>query len=295
MRDNQLFSPKQVASALGVSEASIKRWVDKGKIGCVKTTGGHRKIPMYSLVEYIHTNDKTLVNPEILNLPESTGRIKDKINQAALALQKSFIECDEYKIRGVIYDLFLSGYPVEEIFDTLLAPALHQLGCEWERGTIDAFQERRTVQVCIRTLYGFDSFFPQPEEGAPVALLGTLSNDPYTVPVLMVEVCLRSLGWRTEFLGNDLPADSYMKAIEMYKPDLSIVSISFSESDQDLTEALYEIEKIAVSQESGLVIGGRAVPEASVERLQNSLFVYSMQNFKDELPTYLNQLRVLNS
>ena len=43
MRDNQLFSPKQIGNALGVSEASIKRWVDKGKIDCVKTTGGHRK------------------------------------------------------------------------------------------------------------------------------------------------------------------------------------------------------------------------------------------------------------
>ena len=95
-----------------------------------------------------------------------------------------------------------------------LAPALHQLGCDWEDGTVDCFQERRTVQICIRTLYGFDSFFPKPENDAPVAILGTLSNDPYTIPVLMAEVCLRALGWRTEFLGNDLPSESFSKAIK---------------------------------------------------------------------------------
>jgi excisionase family DNA binding protein len=293
MRDNQLFSPKQVANALGVSEASIKRWVDKGNIGCAKTTGGHRKIPMHSLIEYIQNNDKTLVNPEVLNLPQSTGRVKDKISKASIALRKSFIECDEYKIRGIIYDLFLSGYPVEEIFDNLLAPALHQLGCDWEEGTVDAFQERRTIQICIRTLYGFDSFFPQPKEDAPVALIGTLSNDPYIVPVLMVEVCLRSLGWRTEFLGNDLPPESYAKAIETFKPNLSVISISFSNNDTVLAEALNEIEKVAMSYKSGLVIGGRAVPPTSIDLLKETLFVYSMQNFKEELPLYMKKINTV--
>ena len=179
MRDNQLFSPKQIGHALGVSEASIKRWVDKGKIECVKTSGGHRKIPMSALVEYIHKNNKQLVNPEVLNIPESSGRVKDKMKQSAIMLRKSFQECDEYKIRGIIYDLFLSGKTPQEIFDNLIAPALHQLGCDWEEGTVDCFQERRTIQICIRTLYGL-IHFPQPEGDAPVAILGTLSNDPYT-------------------------------------------------------------------------------------------------------------------
>ena len=286
MRDNQLFSPKQVGHALGVSEASIKRWVDKGKIDCVKTTGGHRKIPLCALVEYIHTNNKQLVNPEVLNIPESTGRIKDKMKQSALALQKSFQECDEFKIRGIIYDLFLSGQSPQEIFDDLMAPALHQLGCDWEAGTVDCFQERRTIQICIRTLYGFDSFFPQPEDDAPVAILGTLSNDPYTIPVLMTEVCLRSLGWRTEFLGNDIPSDSFCKAIEMYQPELAIVSMSAIYDEIQLIENLLDIEETAVNKDCQLILGGRSVPEPAPQKLKNSLFVFSMANFLKQTAQY---------
>ncbi|MCH2204778.1 MAG: helix-turn-helix domain-containing protein [Lentisphaerales bacterium] len=282
MRDNQLFSPKQVGHALGVSEASIKRWVDKGKIDCVKTTGGHRKIPLYSLVEYIHKHNKQLVNPEALNIPKSTGRVKDKMKQSALALRNSFQECDEFKIRGIIYDLYLSGKTPQEIFDDLMAPALHQLGCDWEAGTVDCFQERRTIQICIRTLYGFDSFFPQPEDDAPLAILGTLSNDPYTIPVIMTEVCLRTLGWRTGFLGNDIPHDSYCKAIEMYKPQLAIVSMSAIYDEIQLVENLLDIEETAVKQNCMLVLGGRSVPELAPQKLKKSLFVYSMANFLEQ-------------
>ncbi|MCM8532751.1 MAG: helix-turn-helix domain-containing protein [Lentisphaeraceae bacterium] len=291
MRDNQLFSPKQVGNALGVSEASIKRWVDKGKIDCVKTTGGHRKIPMHALTKYIHENNKTLVNPEVLNIPTSTGRVKDKMKQSAIELRQSFLECDEYKIRGIIFDLFLSGKSPEAIFDNLLAPALHQLGCDWEDGTVDAFQERRTIQICVRTLYAFDSFFTKPESDAPVAILATLSNDPYTVPILMAEVCLRSQGWKTEFLGNDIPYESYQKAIQMYKPELSIVSISSCFDEKEMTQQLMAIEETAKEENSKLIIGGRAVPHDAPPEMPETLFVFSMSNLMESIKDFTLQVK----
>ena len=41
--NQRLFSPKEIAQALGVSQASIKRWVDKGIIKAEKT--------IFSLIE----------------------------------------------------------------------------------------------------------------------------------------------------------------------------------------------------------------------------------------------------
>ena len=284
MRDNQLFSPKEIGHALGVSEASIKRWVDKGIIGCIKTNGGHRKIPMHALVEYLQENDRTLVNPEAINIPVSTGRNKDKMKQAEEELRLSFVECDEHKIRGIIYDLFLAGIPPHRIFDELLAPALHQLGCDWEEGTVDAFQERRTIQICIRTLYGFESFFTPPENDAPVAIMGTLSGDPYTIPVLMVEVCLRSKGWRTEFLGNDLPSDSYIKAMQMYKPSLLAISVSTCTNEDSVVDELKVLEEEADKNNCLLMVGGRAVPHKAIDLLPETFFAYSTQNMLEEIP-----------
>lgn len=290
MKDNKLFSPKQIGIALGVSEASIKRWVDKGIIECIKTDGGHRKIPMYALIDYIQKNNAELVNPGAVNIPETSGRLKDKMSKSAEELQQGFRNCDEFKIQGIIYDLFTSGQAPEKIFDELLAPALHKLGCEWEDGTVDAFQERRTIQICIRTLYGFNSFFPQPEQDAPIAMLGTLSNDPYTIPPLMIEVCLRARGWKTEFLGNDLPVVSYAKAIEMYQPDLVIISMSNCPDEAETTKELIGLEEIALMNKCGFILGGRAVPDAAVKGLKKTLLVPSISDMLNDMEDYRKSL-----
>ncbi|MCM8541616.1 MAG: hypothetical protein NE328_15210 [Lentisphaeraceae bacterium] len=293
MRDKQLFSPKQIGIALGVSEASIKRWVDKGIIECIKTDGGHRKIPMYALINYIHKNDADLVNPEAVNIPKTSGRLKDKMSKSAEDLQQGFHECDEFKIQGIIYDLFTSGQEPEKIFDELLAPALHQLGCDWEDGHVDAFQERRTVQICIRALYGFHSFFPLPEKNAPIAMIGTLSNDQYTIPPLMIEVCLRSREWKTEFLGNDLPASSYAKAIEMYKPDLMIISMSNCDKPEKAAKDLLELEAFAIKNNCGFILGGRAVPEKAVKNLKKTLLVPTISDMLKDMEAYRKSLKLI--
>lgn len=293
MRDSQLFSPKQIGLALGVSEASIKRWVDKGIIECVKTDGGHRKIPLYALMDYIKKNNADLINPEAVNIPVSTGRIKDKMGRSFEELQEGFKDCDEYKIQGIIYDLYTSGQAPEKIFDELLAPSLHQLGCEWEDGNVDAFQERRAIQICIRTLYGFNQFFALPDKNAPIALLGTLSGDPYTIPPLMIEVCLRAKGWKTEFLGNDLPVASYAKAIEMYKPDLIVISMSCCENEKETSKELLGLEEVALMNKCGFILGGRAVPDEAVKKLKKTLLVPSISDMLKDMGGYRKSLELI--
>ena len=49
----QVLTPKQVADAIGVSEASLKRWCDKGLIPATRTAGGHRRLPISGVVQQV--------------------------------------------------------------------------------------------------------------------------------------------------------------------------------------------------------------------------------------------------
>jgi excisionase family DNA binding protein len=39
------YSVGRVARALGVDPKTVARWCDAGKVRCIRTPGGHRRIP----------------------------------------------------------------------------------------------------------------------------------------------------------------------------------------------------------------------------------------------------------
>ena len=59
----KLLSTSQVAELLGVSDQSVANWVDNGQLKAGRTPGGHRRIAVEDLVEFMRRQG--------LNVPES--------------------------------------------------------------------------------------------------------------------------------------------------------------------------------------------------------------------------------
>ena len=64
----QLLSPKDLARATGVSESSLKRWADSGRLECTRTAGGHRRIPLAEAVRFIRESSISVVDPSMLGI-----------------------------------------------------------------------------------------------------------------------------------------------------------------------------------------------------------------------------------
>ena len=75
------FSPKQVAQALQVSESSVKRWCDRGVIRTDRTLGGHRRIPLEHLMEFLESTNRRLVDPTAIGLSEERQRTRDELER----------------------------------------------------------------------------------------------------------------------------------------------------------------------------------------------------------------------
>ena len=82
LKQHNTFSPRQTARAIGVSEASIKRWCDKGKLHFEKTVGGHRRLSLPVILGFIQDNDIKLKQPEVLDLPAAVGSGSRTLKQA---------------------------------------------------------------------------------------------------------------------------------------------------------------------------------------------------------------------
>src|SRR4029078_11975234 len=69
----ETLSPKEAARVLGSSESSLKRWCHQGPISAVKTSGGHRRLTLDSLIRFAQQSGRPLAHPELAGTPAHTG------------------------------------------------------------------------------------------------------------------------------------------------------------------------------------------------------------------------------
>lgn len=258
----ELMTPKQVALALGVSEASLKRWCDKGLLPAIRTAGGHRRLPVNGVMEFIRQTGQRLVRPEVLGLPPATGQSAEARDKLKTLFRSAIEAGHEEQARRIVMNMFIEGRKIYEICDSVIAPAFNDIGERWEHGELEVYQERRGVEIVARLLHEFRLILPAPAEGARVAIGGTLEGDLYSLPSSMVEVTLIEAGWEARSYGCGHPAATLAAAIEDVRPSLFWLSASTIENVPFFVEECRVLYETALSCGSALVVGGRAlVPE----------------------------------
>lgn len=65
MTSSTLLTPRQAAEKLGISYPAVKHWILAGRIRTVKTPGGHHRVPVEALEEFLpkavaHTGAKRI-------------------------------------------------------------------------------------------------------------------------------------------------------------------------------------------------------------------------------------------
>lgn len=266
------LSPKQVAEALGVSESSLKRWCDKGLLTPYRTAGGHRRIDISQVVQLAREAGHRLSEPELLGLPKGVGARGSALEEARNLLYSALTAGHDAAARELMFDALLAPHSIVAIGDDLVAPVFHRIGEGWERGTLDVYQERRAVEICLRTLHEFRRYLPQPSADAPRAMGGGLASDNANLPSALVELMFREQGWQAHGLGANLPVASLLKAIDDMRPRLVWVSVSHCEQSAAVCGAVNELYAAAKSQGTALLVGGRALTPELREQMQYTAY-----------------------
>jgi MerR family transcriptional regulator, light-induced transcriptional regulator len=268
-------SPKQLARALQVSESSVKRWCDQGVIPTVRTAGGHRRIAISTVIDFLQKNQHRLVEPEILGLPVTTGSTERMLDRAQPNFREAVLCGDEQRARAVVLDLFLADHGLASILDDVVATSLHEIGERWSCGDVDVYQERRACEITLRVLHELRQVVPLRDPPIGLAIGGTPGSDMYHVPNTMVDLILRQAGWETHNLGVGLPFDTLRQAIAHHRPRLFWLSVSYvDDSFQFIND--YETLFASAPPETAFVLGGRALNESLRSHLHDASFCDSL-------------------
>lgn len=268
------LTPKELASAIGVSQSSIKRWVDSGLLAATRTAGGHRRIERCEAIRFIRAQGTPLQRPELLQLPPHPAAAAGATDPVRSGdhLYEALLRDDPETARGLILGTYLAGTPVADLCDTMMRPALHRVGELWRHSEDGIRIEHRAVDTCIEALSAVRATLPAPGSDAPLAVGGAPSKDIYLIPSLMITVVLSEHGFRTHNLGPDTPIETTLMAVERERPALVWQSLSSAQARGGL-------EKLAdtlAEQSIPLVIGGQALEQDRRGAPSNARWLRSM-------------------
>ena len=282
MTSTLLVSPRQLASAIGVSESSLKRWADEGLLLVSKTAGGHRRISINSAIQFIRERQLELVRPDILGLPakvmsNSEARLfKDPEKHLADLFINSRL--DEAEL--FITSRFLSGDSIAVIADGMIRHALAEIGELWNHRGDGIVIEHRATDTCMRGLLRIRSLMESPED-APVSSGGGLQDDPYLLPSLVASLVAVENGLMAKNLGPNTPIDSMKIAATSDESSLFWITVSNLKNVEKTRREILDLQSHLESMGCVLAIGGRHAQQLELSSEGNRVFCSSMSEFAE--------------
>jgi MerR family transcriptional regulator, light-induced transcriptional regulator len=266
---------------MGVSESSVKRWVDSGSLTAAKTAGGHRRIPLSEAVRFIRARKLPIVDRSILGLAD-VSRVPDGLVDAPVTeelLVKLLTRGASDEARGLIVAAYLRGDPLAPLCDGPIREAMNHVGNLWYKDRQGIAVEHVATDVFLQAFHQIRALVPPAGPGAPQALGAAFSGDPYALPSLMAATILADLSFEVTHLGPDTPPDVLAQAAEDRNADLVWISVTAEMSESAIREAAAMLSARLASVGTRIVIGGRAterftfnsLPKVSLERSMTDL------------------------
>ncbi|MFO0930163.1 MAG: excisionase family DNA-binding protein [Gemmataceae bacterium] len=268
------LSPLQVARILGVSQTTVKRWVDENRLRAHRTAGGHRRIPVSEVKAMVRRENWPVVDEALLDEPSGPDGALD-----AAALQEKLYRALLHNDTERARELVLAAHPhrqtVAELADTVIAPLMTRIGHDWAEGELDVFQEHCGTQVCLGAVLALKARLEASrlhDGNRPLAVGGGPEGDHYLLANVLVEMTLHELGWRVVNIGPNTPFASLRRAMDEWRPQLLWLSCSYLADQGGFLAGYRTLYQEAARRGVLVAVGGRALTEAVRQQMTYTHF-----------------------
>jgi methanogenic corrinoid protein MtbC1 len=152
--------------------------------------------------------------------------------------------------------------PRAEVFDGLLADAMHLVGERWSSGQWSVAEEHLASQTLLRALDRIRPDLGPEGRIGPLAVLAGVAGEHHMIGLVCLDQVLRERGWTVANLGADVPAEDLARFLT--RNEARLVAITASHPSR--TEAATVTAATVRGAAPGLTImlGGRLAADPGV-------------------------------
>ncbi len=150
----------------------------------------------------------------------ATGPLTDAARRYALAL----LEGRRDDALAVVMREFDRGVSIADLYAGVLRPALADIGRLWQMGEVRVHEEHYATAATQTIMARLMTIAPRAPRHAKAVLALSVSGDLHELGIRMVADLFELAGWRSNYLGADVPADEVPDAAITFASDLIAVS-----------------------------------------------------------------------
>jgi methanogenic corrinoid protein MtbC1 len=172
------------------------------------------------------------------------------------------------------------GMTTPELYQRVIAPAMHRIGELWERGAITVADEHLATALTNRILAALR---PPPGEATVPrrgrALLAAVEGEQHALGLRMAADLLEDAGYDSIYLGADVPTGALLQAVESLAPDLVALTATMATLSPRLEAVAAELRQ--VYPDLGVLVGGQAAPS----RIDGGTLVPDLELLSERVPS----------
>jgi len=266
-----ILSTADVARLFSVTETTVKRWSDEGRLKCQKTPGGHRKFEIRNVVDFAEKNNFEPVGALAF---ATDDKLAQRIQVAMLGrdfseLVAAFVEAALFPDRMELF-MFLSylyqhRVQLWEMHDLVIRPGMAEIGERWIRGEIGVNHEHRGSYETLDALAKLQAQIHIRESTGRSVVCACMQDELHEIGLRCASYLFESEGWMTTYLGARMPDDAIASAVHEMKPDVLCLSVTNPPADGLLEKTLEEIVIAARDVKTKVILGGRLASALTIQ------------------------------
>jgi MerR family transcriptional regulator, light-induced transcriptional regulator len=256
------LSTQEVAGLINVTETTIKRWADEGKIPCHKTLGGHRKFLMKEIVQFAEDNAYPLsgtVAPPLDTRGARGLELAIQTKDYTILGQLFYVEALQAERQG-IYDLlsYLCKHHISlpVLADEVIKPAMARIGEEWRSGKLDVNREHLASNAVLEALIHLHPELHRKPSHGLSAVCACAEGNYHELGLRLFAYALETEGWKVHYLGANTPFLTLRSFMKNSRPDLICLSATIIDRKISSMSSFRAIGKAARAMKAIYLVGG---------------------------------------
>ncbi|MBL8088621.1 MAG: metalloregulator ArsR/SmtB family transcription factor [Chthonomonas sp.] len=247
----------ELVSTTGLKQPNISNHLAKMRAkGFVRATKLGRQV-YYSLASGDIANSLQILLSREAELAEEPF----PLHEVAVEFAKLAVHGNEERCSALIHRLNRQGVDLSRIYSEVLATSMQHVGRWYEVQAVDVAEEHLASAITERMMTQLMQFASPLRDGARVAVLGCVPENQHAIGIRMLSDMLRMHGWRTIYLGANVPAESFISASREHKPDVIMISCARIDGFPHCQDLIQKLRASDIQKRFLIGLGGRAVNE----------------------------------